>query len=77
MTVTHPLLSERRLEDLAWLVNAEFQEMPGMRLTFAQAKRLWNLSTEECATVFEYLLNSGMLAKGEDDRFRRLESCLR
>ena len=74
MTVTHARPSVERLEDLAWLVHAEFQEMPGMHLTFAQAQRLWNLSTEDCKAVFDYLLSSGMVARDSDNRFCRFES---
>jgi hypothetical protein len=74
MAVTHAPPSVGRLHDLAWLVHAEFQEMPGMRLTLAQARRLWNLSPEDCAAVFEHLLSSGMLAEDQQHRFCRRES---
>ena len=29
-------------------VRTEFLEMPGLRLTFAQAMRLWGLSEDDC-----------------------------
>jgi hypothetical protein len=29
-------------------IRAEFLEMPGMRLTFSQAKRLWGLDEQTC-----------------------------
>jgi hypothetical protein len=59
----------QRLDDLAWRIQAEFREMPGMRLTFAQAKRLWSLSTDQCARVLDFLTSMGMLAEDEDRRF--------
>jgi hypothetical protein len=59
------------LEDLAWLIDAEYREMPGMRLTFAQARRLWNLSGDQCARVLDYLVESGVLARDEENRFCR------
>lgn len=59
------------LEDLAWLIEAEYREMPGMHLTFAQARRLWNLSADECARVLDYLVRSGVLTKDRDNRFCR------
>ena len=74
MTAMPARPSAAPLQDFACLVQAEFKEMPGMRLTFAQARRLWNLSTEECTLVFAYLLNAGVVVKDKDHRFCRLES---
>lgn len=59
------------LQDLAWLIDAEYREMPGMRLTFAQVRRLWNLSGDECARVLDYLVSSGVLTQDDDQRFCR------
>ncbi|MGB2716543.1 MAG: hypothetical protein WBC51_20335 [Vicinamibacterales bacterium] len=59
------------LQDLAWLIDAEYREMPGMRLTFAQVRRLWNLSADECARVLDYLVSSGVLTQDDDRRFCR------
>jgi hypothetical protein len=61
------------LEDLAWIIRSEFQEMPEMHLTFSQVKRLWNLSTDDCELVLDYLLDAGLLDQDEDDRFCRHE----
>ena len=55
-----------RIEDLAWRIDAEYDEMPGMRLTFAQAKRLWNLSDEQCKAVLERLVRAGRLVRRGD-----------
>jgi hypothetical protein len=54
------------VEDLAWLIDAEYREMPGMCLTFAQAKRLWNLSTEECRRALDDLVRAGRLIRRGD-----------
>ena len=59
----------QRLDELAWRIEAEFREMPGMRLSFAQMKRLWNLSTEQCVRVVDFLTTMGMLNEDEDQRF--------
>ena len=59
------------LEDLAWLVDAEYREMPGMRLTYEQVKRLWNLSSADCDKVLEYLVSAGRLTIDRDGRFCR------
>lgn len=60
-----------RLEDLARLIDAEYREMPGMRLTFAQVRRLWNLSSQDCDRVLAYLVSSGRLTLDEANRFCR------
>ena len=67
----HPSTKPQRLDDLAWRIEAEFREMPGMRLTFAQVKRLWNLSTEQCVRVLDFLTSMGMLSQDEEQRFYR------
>lgn len=44
-------------------VRTEFLEMPGLRLTFAQAMRLWSLSEDECQRVIETLIGTCFLQK--------------
>ena len=43
------------------IVESEFHEMPGMRLTSAQAQRLWHMSPETCQQVFERLIEKGSM----------------
>ena len=57
---------QERIEALASLIDAEYDEMPGMRLTFAQARRLWNLSTDECEDVLDCLVRAGRLTRRGD-----------
>ena len=64
-----PSTRPQRLDDLAWRIEAEFRQMPGMRLTFAQVKRLWNLSTEQCVRVLDFLTSMGLLSQDDDQRF--------
>ena len=71
MIATSTKQSLTRLDDLAWLIDAEYKEMPGMRLTFEQVKRLWNLSADDCGKVLDYLVSSGLLTQDDDDRFCR------
>lgn len=71
MAVAYSYHPPATLQDLAWLIEAEYREMPGMRLTFAQVRRLWNLSPDECARVLDYLLDSGVLTRDEENRFCR------
>jgi hypothetical protein len=42
-------------------VRSEFIEMPGLRLTLAQATRLWGLDTEACQDVINALVGSAFL----------------
>ena len=44
-------------------VRTEFLEMPGLRLTFAQARRLWGLSEDDCERVIETLVGACFLQK--------------
>jgi hypothetical protein len=49
------------MEALVQRVREEFREMPGLRLTFAQACRLWQLDTATCRVVLECLTRDGVL----------------
>ena len=44
-------------------VRTEFLEMPGLRLTFAQAMRLWGLGEDDCQRVIETLIGACFLQK--------------
>ena len=50
-------------------VRGEYREMPGLRLTFAQACRLWQLDTATCEVVIETLLKEKFLARTKDGAF--------
>lgn len=49
-------------ESLIARIRGEYQEMPGLRLTFAQACRLWQVDPTTCETVLEILVKEGFLA---------------
>ena len=49
------------LEAIVRRVREEFHEMPGLRLTPAQATRLWGLERETCAAVIDLLVASAFL----------------
>jgi hypothetical protein len=42
-------------------VREEFREMPGLRLTPAQARRLWGLERETCGLVIDTLVAAAFL----------------
>ena len=43
-------------------VSGEFQEMPGMRLTTAQARRLFGLRADVCQRILATLIRQGWLS---------------
>lgn len=47
--------------DVRTRIHAEYLEMPGMKLTLAQASRLFNLPPERCAKVLDTLVTDGVL----------------
>ena len=61
-------------EDVLQRVRGEFLEMPGMRLTEAQARRLWNLDAESCQALLSALVDSKFLFQTRDGAFRRVEN---
>lgn len=72
MSVTFTPLGPR-VGDIARLIDAEFDEMPGMRLTPAQVRRLWGLSARECEEVLDHLCDAGTLVRDVAGRYLRRE----
>ena len=60
--------------DMVTRVRSEFLEMPGLRLTFDEARRLWRLDAIECDAVLGALVDARFLARTRDGRFVRQES---
>jgi hypothetical protein len=60
-----------RAGDIVRLIDAEFDEMPGMRLTARQIRRLWNLGDAECEQVLQHLCEAGLLVRDAHGRYRR------
>jgi len=51
----------------------EFAEMPGLRLTVAQAQRLWTIDRVTCAELLDRLVTEHLLVRGGDGRYRALQ----
>jgi hypothetical protein len=60
-----------RFDTLALVIESEFKEMPGMRLTLAQVRRLWNLSTEDAAKLMANLVDEGRLTRDTAGQYCR------
>lgn len=58
---THELLLAR--------IRGEYREMPGLRLTVAQASRLWHMDAATCHTLLERLVAERFLARTHDDAY--------
>lgn len=58
-----------------WIVRriqAEFLEMPGLRLTCRQAQRLFGVDERTCLSVFDRLLRERFLTRRGDQTYARL-----
>src|SRR5262249_40284041 len=60
-------------EDVLRRVKGEFLEMPGLRLTEAQARRLWGLDAALCAALLGALVDAKFLFRTRDGAFMRIE----
>ena len=58
-----------RFENLLQRIQGEYLEMPGLRLTPAQAQRLWGLTRHECESLLRTLLDSQFLRRTRDGSF--------
>ena len=65
--------TSRGIQEVALRVRGEFLEMPGLRLTFEQARRLWRLDEDACEAVLDALVDAGFLARTRDGAFVRQE----
>ena len=54
-------------------VQGEFLEMPGLRLTQAQARRLWGLDAAACEALLAALVDAKFLFRTRDGAFMRVE----
>jgi hypothetical protein len=65
--------SLRATDDVLRRVQAEFLEMPGLRLTKSQAQRLWGLDTVSCDALLNALIDAKFLFQARDGAFMRVE----
>ena len=59
--------------DLLTRVRAEFAEMPGLRLTQAQACRMWGLDSATCTEMLTHLIAANFLFRTRDGAFMRVD----
>ena len=59
------------IEELVNLMRMEFLEMPDLKLTFQQARRLWDAPADLCRSTLTVLIDRGFLMQTHDGRFLR------
>jgi hypothetical protein len=50
-------------------IRAEYREMPGLRLTLLQARRLWGIDIMTCSAALAVLEDAGFLMSTRDGAF--------
>jgi hypothetical protein len=64
-------MSAQQQEDVLRRVQGEYIEMPGLRLTTAQAQRLWGLDRAACDALLGALVDAKFLSRTRDGAFVR------
>ena len=62
-----------RMDDVLQRIQGEFVEMPGLRLTPAQARRLWGLERDVCDALLAALVDAHFLSRTRDGAYIRTE----
>ncbi|HOC16831.1 MAG TPA: hypothetical protein PKK95_01110 [Vicinamibacterales bacterium] len=63
--------SALRIRETLERIQGEFRELPGLRLTLAQAQRLWRLDKNVCDALLAALVDARFLARTADGAFIR------
>ena len=66
--------STQTTEDALRRVQGEFLEMPGLRLTTAQARRLWGIDVQVCESLLGALVERKFLFRTRDGAFMRVDT---
>jgi len=62
-----------RVDEALRRIKSEFIEMPGLRLTKAQAQRLWGFDAEFCDAVLNALVEAKFLSRTDGGAFTRAD----
>lgn len=65
------LMGRHRVADdeLRRRAEAEYLEMPGLKLTAKQASRLWHLDAAASATLLDSMVDAGVLYRAKDGAY--------
>jgi len=62
-----------RTDEVLQRIQGEYLEMPGLRLTVAQAQRLWGLDRDVCDALLGALIDAKFLSQTRDGSFVRID----
>ena len=62
-----------RIDEVLQRFQGEYLEMPGLRLTAAQAQRLWGLERDVCDALLGALVDAKFLSRTRDGAFVRVD----
>jgi len=62
------------IDEVLSRVQGEFLEMPGLRLTTPQARRLWGLDAASCEALLRALVDAKFLFQTRDGAFMRVDA---
>jgi hypothetical protein len=68
------LISQDDVKRAEVMIRQEYREMPGLRLTAAQAKRLWNLDDAICARALDRLVARRLLRRTRRGEYVRVRT---
>jgi hypothetical protein len=66
------LVAERPMVEWVNRVRAEYLEMPGLRLTKPQMRKLWLLAPSLCDAIVDALVDSGFLSLRANNGYARV-----
>lgn len=58
-----------RLDDWLQIIRGEFQEMPGVPVTLAQAEELWGLQRDDLELILNTFVDVGFLRRSADGAY--------
>ncbi len=64
--------AETPVRELLQRIRGEYLEMPGLRLTAEQARRLWSLDLGTCTSLLEALVEAKFLGRSRDGKYFKL-----
>ena len=62
-----------RMDEALQRIQGEFVEMPGLRLTTAQAQRLWGFERDVCDALLGALVDAKFLSQTRDGSYIRTD----
>ncbi len=65
------VVRDAQLEGWLGIVRSEYLEMPGLRLTLAQAQRLWGLDRARAETLLSALVDTAFLKRDAKGMYSR------